>query len=74
MPGNQAINPQPDDSHVIDKYAMVESDGIIKSRCKELRKIIDIIDKNHNYYSTNPTIKGPLDFLKLVIDNCFYIV
>lgn len=21
MPGNQAINPQPDDSHVIDKYA-----------------------------------------------------
>ncbi len=53
---------------------MVESDGIIKSRCKELRKIIDRIDKNHNYYSTNPTIKGPLDFLKLVIDNWFYIV
>lgn len=53
---------------------MVESDGIIKSRCKELRKIIDRIDKNHNYYSTNPTIKGALDFLKLVIDNWFYIV
>lgn len=50
---------------------MVESDGIKQSEGEELKKIMDRIDKNYDYYSTNPMIKRTFDFLKLVIDSWF---
>lgn len=50
---------------------MVESDGIKQSEGEELKKIMDRIDKNYDYYSTNPMIKNTFDFLKLVIDSWF---
>lgn len=50
---------------------MVESDGIIQSESEELQKIMNRIDRNYGYYSTNPMIKGTFDFLKLVVDNWF---
>ena len=53
---------------------MVESDGIIQSESEELQKIIKRIDRNYDYYSTNPMIKGTFDFLKLVVDNWFKTV
>lgn len=49
------------------KY-MVESEGIKRSESLELQKIMDRIDKNYDYYKTNPMIKGTFDFLKLVVD------
>lgn len=53
---------------------MVESDGIIQSESEELQKIIKRIDRNYDYYSTNPMIKGTFDFLKLAVDNWFKTV
>lgn len=50
---------------------MVESDGIKQSEGEELKKIMDRIDKNYDYYSTNPMKKRTFDFLKLVIDSWF---
>ena len=32
------------------------------------------IDRNYDYYSTNPMIKGTFDFLKMVVDNWFKTV
>lgn len=52
------------------KY-MVESEGIKQSESLELQKIMDRIDKNYDYYKTNPMIKGTFDFLKLVVDSWF---
>ena len=53
---------------------VVESDGIIQSESEELQKIIKRFDRNYDYYSTNPMIKGTFDFLKLVVDNWFKTV
>jgi len=50
---------------------MVESDGIKQSESEELKKIMSRVDKNYDYYKTNPMIKGTFDFLKLVVDSWF---
>ncbi len=50
---------------------MVESDRIKHSESEELKKIMDRLDKNADYYKTNPMIKGTFDFLKLVVDSWF---
>lgn len=50
---------------------MVRSDGIRQSECEELKKIVNRIDKNYDYYNKNSTIKGSLDFIKLVVDSWF---
>jgi hypothetical protein len=50
---------------------MVGSDGIRKSECEELRKVVKRIDKNIDYYKDNFKIKGTLDFLKMVVDSWF---
>lgn len=52
---------------------MVESDGIRKHEGNELKKVLQRMDKNYNYYDTNFMIRGTLDFLKLVIDSWFII-
>lgn len=52
------------------KY-MVESDGIKHSESKELKKILNRVDKNYDYYKSNQMIKGTFDFLKLVVDSWF---
>lgn len=52
---------------------MVESDGIRKHESNELKKVLQRMDKNYNYYDTNFMIQGTLDFLKLVIDSWFII-
>ena len=46
---------------------MVESDGIKKSESEEIQKVMKRIDRNYDYYSTNPMIKGTFDFLKMVV-------
>ena len=53
---------------------MVESDGIKKSESEEIQKVMKRIDRNYDYYSTNPMIKGTFDFLKMVVDNWFKTV
>ena len=50
---------------------MVESEGIKRSESEDLKKIMERIDKNYDYYNTNPMIKGTFDFLKLVVDSWF---
>ena len=50
---------------------MVESEGIKWSESEELKKIMERVDKNYDYYNTNPMIKGTFDFLKLVVDSWF---
>lgn len=50
---------------------MVESEGIKRSESEELKKIMERVDKNYDYYNTNPMIKGTFDFLKLVVDSWF---
>ena len=45
---------------------MVESEGIKRSESEDLKKIMERVDKNYDYYNTNPMIKGTFDFLKLV--------
>ena len=50
---------------------MVESDGIRRFESEELKKIMNRVDKNYDYYKTNPMIKGTFDFLKLVVDSWF---
>lgn len=44
---------------------MVESDGIKKSESEELQKAMKRIDRNYDYYSKNPMIKGTFDFTDL---------
>ena len=53
---------------------MVESDGIKKSESEEIQKVMKRIDRNYDYYRTNPMIKGTFDFLKMVVDNWFKTV
>ena len=50
---------------------MVESEGIKRSESEDLKKIMERVDKNYDYYNTNPMIKGTFDFLKLVVDSWF---
>jgi len=50
---------------------LVGSEGIKHFECEELQKIMKRIDKNYDYYKTNPMIKGTFDFLKLVVDNWY---
>lgn len=50
---------------------MVESEGIKRSESEDLKKIMERVDKNYDYYNTNPMIKGSFDFLKLVVDSWF---
>ena len=50
---------------------MVESEGIKRSESEDLKKIMEHVDKNYDYYNTNPMIKGTFDFLKLVVDSWF---
>ena len=50
---------------------MVESEGIKRSESEDLKKIMGRVDKNYDYYNTNPMIKGTFDFLKLVVDSWF---
>lgn len=50
---------------------MVGSEGIKHFECEELQRIMKRIDKNYDYYKTNPMIRGTFDFLKLVVDNWF---
>ena len=50
---------------------MVKSDGLKQSESKELKEIMERVDKNYDYYKTNPMIKGTFDFLKLVVDSWF---
>ena len=50
---------------------MVESEGIKRSESEDLKKIMERVDKNYDYYDTNPMIKGTFDFLKLVVDSWF---
>ena len=50
---------------------MVESEGIKRSESEDLKKIMERVDKNYDYYNTNPMIKGTFDFLKLVLDSWF---
>ena len=53
---------------------ILESDGIKKSESEEIQKVMKRIDRNYDYYSTNPMIKGTFDFLKMVVDNWFKTV
>lgn len=50
---------------------MVESEGIKRSESEDLKKIMERVDKNYDFYNTNPMIKGTFDFLKLVVDSWF---
>ena len=50
---------------------MVESEGIKRSESEDLKKIMERVDKNYDYYNTNPMIKGTFEFLKLVVDSWF---
>ena len=50
---------------------MVESEGIKRSESEDFKKIMERVDKNYDYYNTNPMIKGTFDFLKLVVDSWF---
>ena len=50
---------------------MVESEGIKRSESEDLKKIMERVDNNYDYYNTNPMIKGTFDFLKLVVDSWF---
>lgn len=50
---------------------MVESEGIKRSESEDIKKIMERVDKNYDYYNTNPMIKGTFDFLKLVVDSWF---
>lgn len=50
---------------------MVESEGIKRSESEDLKKIMERVDKNYDYYKTNSMIKGTFDFLKLVVDSWF---
>lgn len=50
---------------------MVESERIKRSESEDLKKIMERVDKNYDYYNTNPMIKGTFDFLKLVVDSWF---
>lgn len=50
---------------------MVESEGIKRSESEDLKKIMERVNKNYDYYNTNPMIKGTFDFLKLVVDSWF---
>ena len=50
---------------------MVESEGIKRSESEDLKKIMERVDKNYDYYNTNPMRKGTFDFLKLVVDSWF---
>ena len=50
---------------------MVESEGIKRSESKDLKKKMERVNKNYDYYNTNPMIKGTFDFLKLVVDSWF---
>lgn len=47
---------------------------IKKSESEEIQKVMKRIDRNYDYYSTNPMIKGTFDFLKMVVDNWFKTV
>ena len=50
---------------------MVKSDGIRQFQGVELRKFIERVDKNLDYYETNAMIKSTFYFLKLVVDSWF---
>lgn len=41
---------------------MVESEGIKRSESEDLKKIMERVNKNYDYYNTNPMIKGTFDF------------
>lgn len=53
---------------------MVESDGIKHAEGEELHKVMKRIDKNYDYFGTNPMVKGTFDFLKMVVDSWFETV
>lgn len=52
---------------------MVKSTGIVKKEKAKLKKLIERMEKNSDYYVDNAIVKSSYDFLKLVVDNWFLI-
>jgi len=50
---------------------LVVSEGIRSNECDKMKKVVDRMFKNNEYYNRNDVIYGTFNFLKLVVDNWF---